>query len=172
VNGRRIASASGAASCALLLTFAQAAHAQEPKLAELGWLRELAGHCWQGTEADGAAADTQCYTLQFGRHLRGTIEIPGAPGEPPRLRGDSVWSWDAAKRKITVVTWASAGALGITDAEFDGDLVRFSFGPDVRSYWQRTASDGYVVVRERRDGEAWRAERRVNYRQAPPAPAR
>lgn len=155
-----------------MLALVPMAHAQDTKPAELGWLRDLAGHCWQGAQADGAAADTQCYALQFGRHLRGTIEIPGAAGEPPKLRGDSVWSWDAAKQKITVVTWATAGALGISDAEFDGDLLRFSFGPNVRSYWQRTAPDSFVVVRERRDGDGWREERRVTYRQAAPVPAR
>ena len=164
--------AARAAFFSLVLAISPMAQSQDPKAAELGWLRDLAGHCWQGMQADGAVADTQCYSLQFGRYLRGTIEIPGTEGEPPKLRGDSVWSWDAAKQKVTVVTWASAGALGISDAEFEGDRVRFSFGPGVRSYWQRTGPDSFVVVRERRDGEGWREERRVNYRRLMPAPAR
>ena len=75
----------------LALAFvATALHGAEPPVAGLGWLRDLAGHCWRGEQADGTPADTQCYELQFGRHLRGTIEIPGAAGEAPKLRGDSV----------------------------------------------------------------------------------
>lgn len=158
--------AAGLAACVLVLAVGQRAQAQPGGSGGLGWLRDLAGQCWLGTQADGAPADMQCYELQFGRHLRGTIEIPGAAGEPPKLRGDSVWSWDAAKQKITVVTWASAGALRITEAEFDGDLVRFTLGPAVRSYWQRTAHDVFVVVRERREDDKWTEELRVTYRRA------
>ncbi len=150
-----------------LALVATALHAAEPPVAGLGWLRDLAGHCWRGEQADGTPADTQCYELQFGRHLRGTIEIPGAAGEAPKLRGDSVWSWDPAKQRITVVTWSSSAPIGVIEAAMDGDLVRFAFGPNARSWWQRTGPDSYTVVRERRDGDAWREERRVSYRRAP-----
>jgi hypothetical protein len=150
-----------------LVLVATAPQGAEPPVVGLGWLRDLAGHCWRGEPADGAPADTQCYELQFDRHLRGTIEIAGAAGEAPKLRGDSVWSWDAAKQKITVVTWSSSAPVGVIEAAVDGDLVRFTFGPNARSYWQRTGPDSFAVVRERREGEAWREERRVSYRRAP-----
>jgi hypothetical protein len=158
------------AVAAIVALCAAPAGAEEPAgPAELRWLRDLAGHCWRGALADGTATDTQCYALQFGRHLRGTIEMAGAAGEPPKLRGDSVWSWDAARQKITVVAWASAGPLGINEAEFDGDLVRFAFGANLRSHWQRAGPDSFVVVRERLDGAAWREDRRVTYRRMAPA---
>jgi hypothetical protein len=146
---------------------ATALHGAEPPVAGLGWLRDLAGHCWRGEQADGAPADTQCYELQYGRHLRGTIEVAGSAGEAPKLRGDSVWSWDAAKQRITVVTWSSSAPVGVIEAAMDGDLVRFTFGPNARSWWQRTGPDSFTVVRERRDGDGWREERRVNYRRTP-----
>lgn len=155
--------------CLLALAMGQQARAQDGTRGELGWLRDLAGHCWRGTQADGAPADTQCYELQFGRHLRGTIELPGAAGEAAKLRGDSVWSWDAARQKITVVAWANVGALGVNEATFDGELVRFAFGPNMRSYWQRTGPDSFVVVREVRDAQGWREDRRVNYQRVAPA---
>ena len=94
------------------------------------------------------------------------VEVAGAAGEAPKLLGDSVWSWDPAKQRITVVTWSGSAPVGVIDAAIDGDLVRFSFGPNARSYWQRTGPDGYAVVREFRDGDGWREERRVNYRRA------
>jgi hypothetical protein len=152
----------------LALAFAATAlHGAEPPVAGLGWLRDLAGHCWRGEQADGAPADTQCYDLQFGRHLRGTIEVAGAAGEAPKLLGDSVWSWDPAKQRVTVVTWSGSAPVGVIEAAIDGDLVRFAFGPNARSYWQRTGPDGYAVVREFRDLDGWREERRVNYLRAP-----
>jgi hypothetical protein len=150
-----------------LAAVAPAIEGAEPGATGLGWLRDLAGSCWRGEQADGSPADTQCYDLQYGRHLRGTIEVPGAAGEGPKLRGDSVWSWDPAKQKIVVVTWASSAPLGILEATLHGDLVQFTFGPLARSYWQRTGPESFAVVRERRDGEAWREERRVNYRRVP-----
>jgi hypothetical protein len=159
----------GSRSATVLLAFAFAAtavHGAGPPVTGLGWLRDLAGHCWRGEQANGALADTQCYDLQFGRHLRGTIEIAGAAGEAPRLLGDSVWSWDPAKQRITVVTWSASAPVGVIEAVIDGDLVRFAFGPNARSYWQRTGPDSFAVVRESRDGDGWREERRVNYRRA------
>jgi hypothetical protein len=142
----------------------QAADSTATALGGLGWLRDLAGHCWRGEQADGTAADVQCYEVQFGRHLRGTIEVPGPAGEPPKLRGDSVWSWDPGKQKIVVVTWSTAAPVGQIEATLEGDLVRFAFGANARSYWQRTAPDAFTVVRERRDGDGWREDRRVSYR--------
>jgi hypothetical protein len=137
-------------------------------LAGLGWLRELAGHCWRGEQADGTVSDIQCYELQFDRHLRGTIELPGAQkGDAPKLRGDSVWSWDPARQKIVVVTWSAAAPVAQLEATLDGELIRFAFGPNARSTWQRTGADGYTVVRERRDGDDWREDRRVTYRRSP-----
>lgn len=133
----------------------------------LGWLRELAGACWIGERADGTPADTQCYEMQFDRHLRGTIEIPGVAGAPPRLRGDSVWSWEPARRTITVAMWSSLAPVSVTEATLDGDLVRFSSGPNARSTWHRTGPDGYTVVLERREGAGWREDRRVSYRRVP-----
>jgi hypothetical protein len=44
-------------------------------LAFLGWMKDLAGACWEGRDAQGRLTDRQCYELQFGRFLRGTIEI-------------------------------------------------------------------------------------------------
>jgi hypothetical protein len=160
----------GRRSTTVLLVLALAAsalHGAEPPVVGLGWLRDLAGHCWRGEQVGGAPADTQCYELQFDRHLRGTIEIAGPAGEAPKLLVDSVWSRDPAKQRITVVTWSGSAPVGVIEAAIDGDLVRFSFGPNARSYWQRTGPDGYAVVREFRDGDGWREERRVNYRRAP-----
>ena len=61
----------------------------------------LAGHCWSAVYPDGPR-DTQCYSTQFGRFLRGTIEIvpaPAATARPP-YRGDSIFIWNGKRSEI------------------------------------------------------------------------
>jgi hypothetical protein len=150
-----------------------------PADAAFGWLGTLAGSCWRGEYATGGG-DTQCYTLQYGRYLRGTIAIEsvGKDGKPFRLAGDSVFEWDAASARIRYSNWADLGNLQHGEAFYDGELLRF---PDVksrdeeprtRSTWRRIDADSFEVTRERREGDAWQALFSVTYRRAAPvAPA-
>jgi hypothetical protein len=108
---------------ALLWTAAVPAMAQggttgSDALAPFGWLRELAGACWRGQQADGKAADMQCYETQYDRFLRGTIAMSiEAPGKPAtELRGDSIWAWDAVRQRFTLTTWASNGTFSNSEA--------------------------------------------------------
>jgi hypothetical protein len=41
------------------------------------------GSCWSGSNEDGKTLDTQCYSVQFGRFLRGTINLSGRHGNQP-----------------------------------------------------------------------------------------
>ena len=144
-----------------------------------GWFGTLAGSCWRGEYASGGG-DTQCYTLQYGRYLRGTIAIDaaGKDGRPFKLAGDSVFEWDAANARIRYSNWADMGNLQHGEATYDGDLLRF---PDVkskdeeprtRSTWRRIDADSFEVTRERREGDVWQALFSVTYRRAAPvAPA-
>ncbi len=137
-------------------------------LAFAGWLRELAGACWQGADAAGRPADKQCYQLQFGRFLRGTREIPAPPGNPP-LSGDSVFYAGARPGHIAILTWASNGTVGAGEALVDGEAIRFPQKaapgqPETRVSWTRQRPDGFTVVRERREGDAWKEMARVAYR--------
>src|SRR5262245_40252642 len=66
----------------------------------LAWLSDLAGSCWTGKTQEGKMQDTQCYGTQYGKFLRGTIQIGtqgGDSGKPP-YEGDSVWAWDPTKK--------------------------------------------------------------------------
>lgn len=144
-----------------------------------GWFGTLSGSCWRGEYASGGG-DTQCYTMQYGRYLRGTIaiETAGKDGQPFRLAGDSVFEWDPANARIRYSNWADMGNLQHGEAAYEGDLLRF---PDVkskdeeprtRSTWRRIDADSFEVTRERREGDAWQALFSVTYRRAAPvAPA-
>lgn len=141
--------------------------------AGLGWFGTLAGSCWRGEHAGGG--DTQCYEWQYGRYLRGTIEISvrGKDGLPIQLAGDSVFEWDAKAQRIRYSNWADAGNLTHGEAYYEGELLRF---PDVksrdeeprtRSTWRRIDGDSFEVTRERRDDGGWKAELSVTYRRVP-----
>ena len=87
-----------------------------------GWMSELAGHCWSPDYADGTR-DRQCYTIQYDRYLRGTIEILFAGGGRPSYRGDSVFFWEPERSQILVHYWSSAGNHGVMTRQVDGETV-------------------------------------------------
>ena len=158
----RLAGACVAACLALPAT----AQAPADPLAPFGWLRQLAGSCWRGEYANTRTSDKQCYEWQYGRFLRGTIELSGVQGEgaaPFDLRGDSVWAWDVARNRVLLTTWASNGTVAAGEAVFEGDLLRVTMGSTMRTTWQRLDADAYLVRRERRDGDAWRELLVVRY---------
>jgi len=142
---------------------AQGGTVDSDALAPFGWLRELAGACWRGQQADGTPTDTQCYEAQYGRFLRGTIamtiEATGKPGA--ELRGDSVWVWDAERKRISLTTWASNGTVSHAEAWFEGEAVDFPVPrrdggeSTARTRWQRIDPDSFRVTRQRRDGNDW-----------------
>ena len=156
----------------LMLLLAPAALAQAPAdpLAPFGWLRQLAGSCWSGEYANTNTSDKQCYEWQYGRFLRGTIELSGVEGlgAGTELRGDSVWAWDVARNRIQLATWASNGTLSTGEAVFEGDVLRVTMGrgetaPTLRTSWQRLGADAFMVRRERREGDVWRETLVVRY---------
>lgn len=153
------------------LAWAQAP-AEDP-LAYLGWLRSLAGACWQGTDAAGKATDRQCYEVQFGRFLRGTIEIAPSEGRPAGFRADSLFHRDRRPATIAIVMWGSSGLVSVGEAHLEGDSIRFlqpklEGQPEQRTSWTRQGPDSFRVVREQRGGEAdaWKETHAVNYRRA------
>jgi hypothetical protein len=161
---RRLAAA---AFCLPAIAWAQAP-AEDP-LAWLGWMKGLAGACWQGADAAGKPIDRQCYEIQFGRFLRGTIEIGAAEGKPPAFRGDSLFHLDRAAGRIAIVMWASNGTVNTGEAVIDGEAIRFpqpkvEGRPETRTSWTRQGPDAFRVARERREGEAWREILVVDYR--------
>ena len=126
--------------CVPAFAFAQAG-AGDP-LAYLGWMKDLAGACWQGSDAAGAATDRQCYEIQFGRFLRGTIEIGGGDGKPPGLRGDSLFHRHRGTDGIAIVMWGSNGTVNPGEAIVEGEAIRFpqpkvEGRPEVRTSWTR-----------------------------------
>ena len=161
-------------SVAMLVALSYQLHAQaaDPNFADFGWFAELRDACWQGAYPDGKAADTQCYSTQYDRVIRGTIKMrverEGAPATT--FEGDSIFAWEPAKKKVVFTQWGSNGSYGQGELAVEADVLRFQNRlPDgseskVRSVWRRIDGDTFRVTRERRDGDSWKEAFSVDYR--------
>lgn len=141
-------------------------------LAFLGWMKDLAGACWEGKDAQGRVTDRQCYELQYGRFLRGAIEIGAIDNKPPGFRGDSLFHREPKTGRIAIVLWASNGSVSLSEAVVEGGAIRYiqpkvEGRPESRTSWTRQGADGFRVAREHREGEAWQETLVVSYRRLP-----
>jgi hypothetical protein len=157
----------------LLAPFASHAQTSADPLAPFGWFKELAGSCWSGQEADGRPSDTQCYSVQFGRFLRGTIKVSGKHGSQAvgSLDGDSVYAWNPQVKRVHYSLWASDGTYATGAMYVEGENLIFpGANPDApgatRFVWTRIDADRYVVAREKRQGKAWSRASEVTYRRS------
>jgi hypothetical protein len=165
----------------VVLTVAASAAQAQPSadpLAPFGWFKDLAGYCWSGTQADGKASDTQCYSVQFGRFLRGTIKLSGKhEGQPvDNFGGDSVYAWNPKMNRVHYTLWASDGTYATGAMHVEGERLIFpSANPDstsaTRFVWTRVDADNFVVTREKRQGNAWSKVVEVKYRRSEAKPA-
>lgn len=163
----------------LLSSFATAAFAafESPgdPLAPFGWFKDIAGHCWSGTYPDGKTSDTQCYSVQFGRMLRGTIRLSGMHGnkQVDNFEGASVYAWNPKARRVDYTFWASDGTYGTGEMFLEGKRLIFpmsggtaSNAGALRSVWRRVDADSFIVTREKRQGDAWAKVFDVTYRRS------
>ena len=137
-----------------------AAMAEDLPEGAFGWMDELAGHCWSAEHPDGTR-DTQCYSTQYGRFLRGTIEIvaPPAAGRPT-YRGDSVFVWNGERSEIAFHYWSSAGNSGTVTGRLEGDRLIFpapsrAGAPATRMVWTRLGPYSFRVVQQREEAAGW-----------------
>lgn len=136
-----------------------------------GWMADLAGACWRADYPDAKTTDTQCYSTQYDRYLRGTIEIrSGAPGART-YRGDSTFVWDPETAGMRFHYWSSEGNNGVSQGMIRDGAIIFTNPPSTdaakparRSVWSRVSPDSYRVTLQQNESEAgWRDVRSVTY---------
>jgi len=158
------------AAAAALLPVAAAAQPQAggDPMAPFKWFRGLAGACWKGDHPDGKSSDTQCYTTQYNRFVRGTIKIASGANT---YEGDALFWWDAKNNKLAYTQWASNGFVHSSEAAFEGDKLVFLDRPKAgtkevngRAVWSRVDANTYSVTREARDGASWKPQFSVIYK--------
>ena len=79
--------------------------ALEPHFAPLEF---LAGHCWKAKFPDGKQ-DVQCFEALYGGKLMQSDHV--VLGSQPRYEGRTVFSWDAAHKRIRYHYFTSTGAV-------------------------------------------------------------
>jgi hypothetical protein len=118
--------------------------------------------------------------MQYGRYLRGTIEIiadgAGSASRPP-YRGDSIFFWHGERAEMDVHYWSDAGAHGVMTGRVEGDRIVFRGIPspgaaEMRTIWTRSDPDSFRVLQQRRDGEGWVDVVSVVYARAAPSATR
>ena len=133
-------------------------------VSNFGWFADRTGSCWAGRHPDGKTTDTQCYSTQYGRPLRGTIKLHGMDGGQAvaSFEGDSVYAWGTKAGKIRHSFWANDGSYGTAKAHLEGDTIVFSVSDPndstrvvARSVWRRIDADRFTVTRERMKDGAW-----------------
>jgi hypothetical protein len=145
-----------------------ATSAPEPLRSELEPLRFLLGHCWRGEFKD-KSVDTHCFEGAYGgRHVRDRHEVTGT-GAP--YRGETLYSWDGAAKRVAFTYWNSEGGVsrGTMAATSEGlDFGDQSYtGSDGRkttisTLWRKVGADAYEAVS--RSGEGPTGSRVVRYR--------
>lgn len=158
--------------CALLPLHAAAQTIAPDPLAGFGWFAELAGSCWTGDIPANKTRDTQCYAVEYGRFINGTISMvnPNVDPKRPVYDGKVLFAWDSNRGRIILWYWSNVGAFGVGEGWFEGKEMIWIDAPkgdgspvNVRSRWARTGADGYRVVREQREGEGWKQLFTVDY---------
>lgn len=141
---------------------------QDP-LNHYGWLRQLAGSCWQGT-VDGKPEDVRCFEAQFGIVLRQTLEKETALGtKKTTLKTDAVLAWDAVTGNIEIFSWSSDGSFRTGEATLWKGAYRFldrtrdGKPPEFRTIWRRPGPETFEVSLERFDGTRWFDVKVVTY---------
>jgi uncharacterized protein YndB with AHSA1/START domain len=137
---------------ALKASFARAGAPPSPLRAELEPLRFLLGHCWRGEFRDGSV-DTHCFESVYGgQHVRDRHEVKGT-GAP--YRGETLYSWDGAAKRVGYTYWNSSGGLSRGTLAAKGEGLDFGdeayTGADGRkttisTMWRKVGADSYETV--------------------------
>lgn len=147
----------------------QRARAVEPHFAPLEY---LVGHCWRATFKNGQQ-DVQCYQALYGGKLLQATHV--VEGSQPRYEGVSIFSWDAANKRLRYHYFTSTGA--VSEGHFANDaegivIPERHVGDDgkvteLETRYQREGDDAYRVVTREKTAGGWVERRDLEYRREP-----
>lgn len=145
------------------------AHALEPHFAPLEY---LVGHCWRAKFKNGQQ-DVQCYQALYGGMLVQATHV--VEGSQPRYEGVSIFSWDAANKRLRFHYFTSTGAVseGHFDHAAEGIVIpERHVGDDGRvteleTRYQRDGDDAYRVETREKTAGGWVERMDLRYRREP-----
>ena len=144
----------------------------EPHFAPLDY---MIGHCWRATFKNGQQ-DVQCYRALYGGKLVEATHV--VEGSQPRYEGVSIFSWDAANKRLRFHYFTSTGAVaeGYFANDVEGVLIpERHVGDDgtvtdMETRYQRVGDTAYRVVTREKTKTGW-VERMDLLYQREPQPA-
>ncbi len=154
---------------AAALAAPSAALALEPHFKPLEY---LVGHCWRARFKNGQQ-DVQCYRALYGGKLLQSTHV--VEGSQPRYEGMSVFSWDAANKRVRYHYFTSTGA--VSEGYFDNRAKEIVIperhvGDDgkvteLETHYERDGDDAYNVVTREKTAKGWVERWTLNYRREP-----
>ncbi len=138
---------------AAALAAPSAAYAIEPHFKPLEY---LVGHCWRARFKNGQQ-DVQCYRSLYGGKLLQSTHV--VEGSQPRYEGMSVFSWDAANKRVRYHYFTSTGA--VSEGYFDNRAKEIVI-PE-----RHVGDDAYNVVTREKTAKGWVERWTLNYRREP-----
>src|SRR5450432_1952783 len=132
----------------------------------------LVGSCWAGDFPNGMGRDTHCFEPVYaGKFVRDRHVLHG---KGPDYAGESVYAWDPKQQHIVFWYWSSDGDIDQGSVEPVADGLNF---PErhltqpkdliMRTHWHRIDADRYEAINERKNGDTWQTEWKVEYQRVP-----
>ena len=138
----------------------------------------LVGHCWRGAFPDGHVPDEHCFSWLYGGKFVGDVHVVDSGGGK-QDRGESICVWDSVARQLQYLYIESGGGFSRGTVSAEGDSLVFPAAhytdngaeQTYRSRWRRVGADGYDVVTEISENNAWTPGFTVHMRLLGPAPS-
>ena len=132
----------------------------------------LVGSCWAGDFPNGMGVDTHCFEAMYGgKFVRDKHVLHGKQGD---YLGETIYGFDPGKKQIVYWYFSSDGdidsssMLPVADG-FDFPERHLTQPQDtiMRTHWHRVDADRHESLNERKQGDAWKTEWKVEYKRVP-----
>ena len=132
-------------------------------------LAHLVGHCWRASFPDGKR-DLQCFEALYAGKLIGNSHR--VQGSDPLYQGQTIFSWDAANRRIRFHYFTSTGAVseGHFVANADGTMTipERHVGKDgavaeLENLYHRDGEHAYRVITRQKTADGWKQMMDLRY---------
>jgi hypothetical protein len=132
-------------------------------------LEFLVGSCWVGTFGDGKTTDTHCFEWKYGTHF---IRDHHVVSSTPAYEGETMYSWDAAERRVVFRYWSNDGLVLDGSVSTNGEEIVFpgryanadGSVTELMAVWTRLGRDAYRAVQSEKGAAGWKEVMRVEYR--------
>jgi hypothetical protein len=136
------------------------ASAQPARTPDFTPLAFLVGSCWKGNFPGGKETDEHCFEWIYDKKfIRDRHAVRG--GTP--YDGETIYTWDAARQKLTYLYIGSTGDVVTGVVEPQGDSIVFPSriatpkgDVEIEAVWTRLGADAYRVRQRQKAAAGWK----------------